>query len=90
MTLSLGLEHAAVVAMIIWVVDLLKKKWINKDYAPGIAVILGFICAVPLIIWRDGALPSGASQIFSTVFIEGIVLGFGAMGSYDIYDFITR
>lgn|GEM_PF-1907613 len=81
MSFDLGPEHMAVVLLIVLAVGRL-KRWIGKDYAPFVALVLGWLGAVPLIIWEERAAPSWG-VFLSGMFIEGTMLGLVAMGSYD-------
>lgn len=81
MNFDLGPEHVAVVLLIVLVVGWL-KRWINKEYASFVALVLGWLGAVLLIIWEERMVPSWG-VLLSGVFIEGTILGLVAMGGYD-------
>lgn len=81
MSLDLGPEHMALVLLIVLIVGRL-KRWVGKGHAPFVALLLGWLGAVPLIIWQERTVPSW-SVLLSGVLVEGTILGLVAMGGYD-------
>lgn len=82
MELNLGVEHLGLLFFVTIVVELLKKKGLNVDYAPFVAFLLGWLGAIPLIIWQERAV-LGWGVLLSGVFIEGSLVAMVAMGGYD-------
>ncbi|MGE5572917.1 MAG: hypothetical protein ACM3ZU_07875 [Bacteroidota bacterium] len=81
MEFNVGPEHLAVVFAIILVAGRLKRL-VRKDLVPFLALVLGWLGAVPLIIWQERTVPSWG-VLLSGMFIEGTILALVAMGGYD-------
>jgi cellobiose-specific phosphotransferase system component IIC len=80
--LNLGLEHLGLIFIVNVTMELLKRRGLNTDYAPYVAIALGCLLVVPLMIWQGRTI--GTYVILgATMLIEGAVVGMIAMGGYD-------
>lgn len=83
MDLSLGPEHLGLLLFIMVVLEFLKKRGLNDDYAPFVALALGWLGALPLIIWQERMMLAWP-VILAGMFVEGSAVACFAMGGYDL------
>ena len=82
MDINIRPEHLGLLFLISVVLEFLKKKGLNSDYAPFVAFLLGWLGTIPIMIWQGKEL-SGWLVVFSAVFVEGSLIAMVSMGGYD-------
>lgn len=77
-----NLVDVGLVAVVIALTDRLKPH-IADRYVPLVPVALGFVLAVPAVVWARGPMP--LSVLLSGAVLEGLKLALSAMGAFKVW-----